>query len=153
MPCWTAVRSSIAPRSTHRSAPSSSRLWSEDATRLIARRSGSCCSPTHCQTMPRSAPGSRPAGPSSDGRHAPWSGAASLTAELARIRGQGYATEEQENEVGISCLAVPVFLTSTSVPVGAISISALDYRTPLASLVEALPEIKTIADLLGYRAA
>ncbi len=80
-------------------------------------------------------------------------GAASLTAELARIRGQGYATEAQENEVGISCLAVPVFLMSTSVPVGAISISALDYRTPLASLVEALPEIKTIADLLGYRAA
>lgn len=80
-------------------------------------------------------------------------GAAALVAELGRIRSQGYATEAQENEVGISCLAVPVFLTSTSVPAGAISISALDYRTPLSSLVGALPDIKAIVDPLGHRAA
>lgn len=78
---------------------------------------------------------------------------AALAAELGRIRRQGYATEAQENEIGISCLAVPVFLTSTTVPAGAISISALDYRTPLSSLVEALPDIQTIVDPLGHRAA
>lgn len=77
----------------------------------------------------------------------------SLAVELATSRTKGYATEEQENEAGISCLAIPVFVTSTRVPSGAISISALDYRTPLTSLVEALPEILTIAEPLSRRAA
>jgi IclR family transcriptional regulator, acetate operon repressor len=75
--------------------------------------------------------------------------AASLAAELAITRARGYATEEQENEIGISCLALPVFATSMSIPSGAISISALIYRTPLSSLVEALPEIRAIASPLG----
>jgi len=78
--------------------------------------------------------------------------AAPLAAELAIIRARGYATEEQENEIGISCLALPVFAISTSIPSGAISISALIYRTPLSSLVEALPEIRSIASPLGQAA-
>lgn len=79
--------------------------------------------------------------------------ATTLAAELAVIRSQGYATEEQENEVGVGCLAVPVFLTSTSAPAGAISVSALVYRTPLASLVERLPEIKVVVEPITLRAA
>jgi IclR family transcriptional regulator, acetate operon repressor len=77
--------------------------------------------------------------------------AGKLAVELEKIRTQGFATEEQENEIGISCLAVPIYLTSPSTPVGAISISALDYRTPITSLVEALPEIQQIVASLGSR--
>ncbi|HJP74360.1 MAG TPA: IclR family transcriptional regulator [Pseudonocardiaceae bacterium] len=69
-----------------------------------------------------------------------------LAAHLTVIREQGYATDDQENEVGVNCLAVPIFLTSPRTPSGAISISALTYRTPLPQLVAALPEIKSIMD-------
>ncbi len=78
--------------------------------------------------------------------------AESLAAELNVIRERQYASESQENEIGISCLAVPVFVTSTTVPSGAISISALDYRTPLSRLVEGLPVIQTIVAPLSRRA-
>jgi IclR family acetate operon transcriptional repressor len=78
--------------------------------------------------------------------------AESLAAELATIRAQGYATEEEENEVGISCLALPV-MTTTSTPSGAISVSALTHRTSLASLVQALPEMRTIAAPLAASAS
>ena len=77
----------------------------------------------------------------------------SLVPELLGIRKQGYATEEQENEVGISCLAVPVFMSAADVPAGAISVSALNYRTPLTSLVQALPDITAIVSPLDHRAA
>lgn len=79
--------------------------------------------------------------------------AESLAAELRSIRDQQHATESQENELGISCLAVPVFVTSTSTPSGAISISSLDYRTPLSRLVDSLPVIQTIVAPLSRRGA
>jgi IclR family acetate operon transcriptional repressor len=69
-----------------------------------------------------------------------------LVEELSRIRETGYSTEDQENEPGINCLAVPVFLSSPSVPSGAVSISALAYRTPLSDLVADLPMIREIVD-------
>lgn len=79
--------------------------------------------------------------------------AAALATEFATIRARGYATEEQENEIGIGCLALPVFTTSMTVPSGAVSISALIYRTPLSSLVEGLPAIQAIVEPLNLRAA
>ena len=48
------------------------------------------------------------------------------------IRQCGYSSEEEENELGISSLALPVFFASSALPSGAISVSALIYRTPLA---------------------
>lgn len=69
-----------------------------------------------------------------------------LVAELARVRAQGYAVDDQENEPGINCLAVPVFLGSPTRPSGAVSISALVHRTSLATLVDALPAIRAIVD-------
>jgi IclR family acetate operon transcriptional repressor len=72
--------------------------------------------------------------------------AAGLAAQLRAIRDQGYAVDDQENEVGVNCIAVPIFLTSPRVPSGAISVSALAYRTPLPRLVDALPEILSIVD-------
>ncbi|MFC4123001.1 IclR family transcriptional regulator [Nonomuraea zeae] len=65
-----------------------------------------------------------------------------LHAELTRIREQGYAVDDQENEPGVNCVAVPAYLTSPTVPSGAISVSGLAYRTPLKVLVDDLPAIQ-----------
>ncbi len=78
--------------------------------------------------------------------------AADLAAELATIREQGYASEDGENEVGITCLALPVFLGSGGTPRGAVSVSALTYRTPLAQLVEQLPRVREIVAPLQLEA-
>jgi IclR family transcriptional regulator, acetate operon repressor len=63
---------------------------------------------------------------------------------LGAAAAQGYACEDQENETGVHCLALPVFLTSPTAPSGAVSISALAYRTPLTTLVDALDEIRAL---------
>ena len=70
--------------------------------------------------------------------------AAELAADFALIRQRGFSTDDQENEPGINCLAVPIFLSSRTVPSGAISISALTYRTPMAALVDEVPTIQRI---------
>ncbi|GAA0998564.1 IclR family transcriptional regulator [Acrocarpospora macrocephala] len=67
-----------------------------------------------------------------------------LHAELVRIREQGYATDDQENEPGVNCVAVPAYLTSPTMPSGAISVSGLAYRTPLQTLIDDLPAIRAI---------
>jgi IclR family transcriptional regulator, acetate operon repressor len=69
--------------------------------------------------------------------------------ELELIRGRGYSVDDQENEPGINCLAVPAFLTSQTLPSGAISISALAYRTPLATLVDDVDAIRALAEARG----
>ncbi len=75
--------------------------------------------------------------------------AAELSVELALIRVRGYSTDDQENETGINCLAVPLFLSSPTLPSGAISISALTYRTPLSTLVADLDAIRAIVRRRG----
>jgi len=70
--------------------------------------------------------------------------AAALHAALESVRELGYATDDQENEVGINCLAVPVFFTSAAAPSGAVSVSALTYRTPLSELITAIDEIREL---------
>jgi IclR family acetate operon transcriptional repressor len=67
-----------------------------------------------------------------------------LHAALERVRADGYAVDDQENEPGVHCLAVPAFLGSPSTPSGAVSVSALAYRTPLSALVDDLPAIRAI---------
>lgn len=69
---------------------------------------------------------------------------ADLHTALGAAVAQGYACEDQENEAGVHCLALPVFLTSPTAPSGAVSISALAYRTPLTTLVDALDEIRAL---------
>ena len=66
--------------------------------------------------------------------------------EFCTIRQRGYAVDDQENEPGVNCLALPVFLGSPTLPSGAISISAVAYRTPLQKLVEDVAEIRRIID-------
>jgi len=72
-----------------------------------------------------------------------------LHRDLQAVRRHGYATDDQENEVGVNCLAVPVYATSPGAPSGAVSISALTYRTPLCSLVAAVDEIRGLLGPFG----
>lgn len=68
-----------------------------------------------------------------------------LHAEFVRIREQGYAVDDRESEPGVNCVAVLAFLTSPTVPSGAVSVSGLVYRTPLDKLVADIAEIRAIA--------
>jgi IclR family transcriptional regulator, acetate operon repressor len=72
--------------------------------------------------------------------------AGALAAELARTRARGYGVDDQENEVGIVCVAVPAFLTAPARPSGAVSVSALAYRTPLQRLVDDVASIVKIVN-------
>lgn len=75
---------------------------------------------------------------------------AALRAELERTRERGYGVDDQENEVGVNCLAIPVHLDGAAAPTGAVSVSAVSFRTPLTMLVDAVPAIRqTIAAHLG----
>jgi DNA-binding IclR family transcriptional regulator len=68
--------------------------------------------------------------------------AADLHSDLERIRANGYGLDKEENELGINCLALPLFLTSRSRPDGAVSITAIAQRFPLNRLVAAVEEAK-----------
>ena len=76
-----------------------------------------------------------------------------LLAELDTTRERGYGLDDQENEIGVNCLAIPVHLDGSSTPSGAVSVSAVTFRCPLPRLVEAVPAIReTIARHLGANA-
>ena len=72
--------------------------------------------------------------------------AADLYGDLRAVRERGHAVDDQENEPGVNCLSLPVYATSPTTPSGAVSVSALTYRTPLHTLVDAVDEIR---ELLG----
>ena len=64
-----------------------------------------------------------------------------LWAELVRVREQDYAVDDQENELGINCVAVPARADPLGRP-GAVSLSALAFRLPLERLVAEVPRIR-----------
>jgi len=73
-----------------------------------------------------------------------------LHAALAEGREQGYLLDREENDLGVVCIALPLFLDSPSRPTGAISVSAVATRTDLDSLVAQLPRIhQIVVDELG----
>jgi IclR family KDG regulon transcriptional repressor len=50
--------------------------------------------------------------------------------EISRIREQGFAFDDEENEIGVRCVAAPIF-DHTDRPVAAVSVSAPVLRFPL----------------------
>lgn len=64
-----------------------------------------------------------------------------LLAELRSTRERGYGVDDQENEMGINCVAVPAFVDRLGNPKGAISISALRFRYPLDRLVGTVDDL------------
>lgn len=67
-----------------------------------------------------------------------------LAAALEEVRERGFSTDDQENEIGVNCVAIPVYLGSPRVPSGAVSVSGLTYRTSLQSLIDSVPSIQDI---------
>jgi IclR family KDG regulon transcriptional repressor len=66
-----------------------------------------------------------------------------LTIHLERVRSDGYATDDEEYEIGVRCIAVPVFDFRDTVA-GAIGISGPAGRMPL----ERLPDLaKTVVEI------
>lgn len=78
-------------------------------------------------------------------------GLTELMKELALARQNGYALDNQENELGVNCIALPLFVESVTVPTGALSVSALSFRTPIRSLVDSVQEIREIVAAHGFR--
>ena len=76
-----------------------------------------------------------------------------LLEELTATRLRGFGIDDQENEVGVNCVAIPIHLDGSATPSGAISVSAVTFRCPLERLVAAVPDIRdTIARTLGPHA-
>jgi IclR family transcriptional regulator, acetate operon repressor len=73
-----------------------------------------------------------------------------LNADLVATRRRGYAIDREENETGVNCLGLPLFLTSRREPAGAISISVLAKSGPVDKLVAMVEEARAIIrDRLG----
>jgi IclR family transcriptional regulator, acetate operon repressor len=68
-----------------------------------------------------------------------------LWRDLEVTRERGYAVDDQENETGVNCLAVPFRVAASGAVTGAVSVSAVAFRTPLAQLVAEAPTIAAIA--------
>lgn len=73
-----------------------------------------------------------------------------LLADLATIREQGYAIDDEEQELGVRCYALP--LDGAGVPV-ALSVSGPLARVDLRFAARALPILRASADRLGRELA
>lgn len=73
-----------------------------------------------------------------------------LEKELALIRSQGYAIDNEENELGIRCVGAPIF-DYTGKPVGAISISAPSDRMDTERCSFLGPLVRQAAQMVSRR--
>lgn len=78
-----------------------------------------------------------------------------LKSQLVVCRQQGYALDNEENEIGVSCIAAP-FFDWRSEPIGAVSISGSTARMTEAVRARILPKLlettAAISRQLGYAA-
>ncbi|MFJ8113112.1 IclR family transcriptional regulator [Streptomyces sp. NPDC096132] len=70
-----------------------------------------------------------------------------LRAELARVREQGFALDDEENEVGVRCLAVPVRDAKGAV-IGAVNVSTIAFLETREALLNWVGFVRTTADAL-----
>jgi DNA-binding IclR family transcriptional regulator len=69
---------------------------------------------------------------------------ADLHADLEGVRERGYSIDHEENEAGVGCVALPVFVGPGPQPSGAVSVTTIMRRTPLEALIEDIDEIRAI---------
>jgi DNA-binding IclR family transcriptional regulator len=69
--------------------------------------------------------------------------AAQLAEELVRVREQGYAIDVEENEVGVRCAAVPIFL-GRRVPAAGVSVTVLGSRAEVRRLNEVGEHLRVV---------
>ena len=69
-----------------------------------------------------------------------------LFADIAASAERGYGIDDQENEIGINCIALPVFLEPGRPVSGAVSVSGLAYRRSLESLVSSVERLRGIVE-------
>lgn len=78
---------------------------------------------------------------------------AEVLAELARVREQGYALDDEEREIGVRCLALPIYDVSGAV-VGSLSLSCPTSRFPKKELPAYLKRVsqatRNISRRLGW---
>jgi len=70
--------------------------------------------------------------------------AAALHKELEAIRARGYSVDREENETGVGCVALPVFIGPGPRPTGAASVTTLLHRTGLDVLIGRVAEMTAI---------
>jgi IclR family acetate operon transcriptional repressor len=68
-----------------------------------------------------------------------------LAADLRAAARRGYALDDEESEMGINCIAFPLFLGSPTAASGAISLAALRHRM---SLEELEPQAEAIREII-----
>ena len=66
--------------------------------------------------------------------------------EIATSARRGYGVDDQETDVGVNCIAVPVFFAPGGPVSGAVSVSGLAYRRSLESLVSSVGTIRRIIE-------
>lgn len=77
-------------------------------------------------------------------------GTEDLRAELDQVRGQGFALDDEEQELGVRCVAVPV-TTSTPWSTLALSVSGPTERLSRERAVSLAPDLRRIAEDLARR--
>jgi IclR family transcriptional regulator, acetate operon repressor len=76
--------------------------------------------------------------------------ARALADDLRRTRKRGYALDREESELGVNCIAFPLFLGSGRRPSGAVSVSAVAMRTDIDRLEAVAERIRSaIEEALG----
>lgn len=77
-----------------------------------------------------------------------------LQTELDRVRAQGYASDDEEFDPGVRCIAVPVFGINNKL-IGAIGVSGPASRFSSEILAEIAPQVigvgKTLSDRLKFK--
>lgn len=69
-----------------------------------------------------------------------------LFSDITAAAERGYGLDNQENEIGVNCIAVPVFLEPGRGVSGAVSVSGLTYRRSLDSLQQSVGAIRALVE-------
>lgn len=71
-----------------------------------------------------------------------------LKEELEKIRERGYATDDEEIEIGLSCIAVPVFSAEGKADI-AVSLAGLTQRIQGPNREDMITELKAVAAIIS----